>query len=98
MATERNDPKRPVHSVRYGAIRAAIWRNALETGDATRPMYNVTLTRSYRDAGGNWQDTQSFGYDDLLVVAKVADQCHTWIAEQLARDTLAARQADATRV
>jgi hypothetical protein len=32
---------------------------------------------------GEWQTTGSFGKDELLLVAKVADLCHTWIYRQL---------------
>ena len=57
-----------------GRIRAAIWGN--ETTNGTR--YNVTVSRIYKD-GDTWKDSSSFGRDDLLVVAKVLDRCHTWI-------------------
>jgi hypothetical protein len=70
-------PKRPVHEIRLGRIRAAIWEN--ETQNGTR--YNVTLSRLYRD-GEQWKDSSSFGRDDLPLVAKVADQVHTWIFGQ----------------
>ena len=69
---------RPVHTVRYGTIQAAIWRNVVDNGNASRPMYNVTFSRSYKDAE-RWKDTTSFGVDDLLVLAKVANDAHTWI-------------------
>lgn len=68
---------RPVEEIRLGAIRAAIWRN--ETDGGIR--HNVTFERLYRD-GDQWKSTHSFGRDDLLVVAKVADQAHTWIHQQ----------------
>lgn len=67
----------PVHEIRLGTIRAAIWANETEAG--TR--YNVTLERSYRD-GDAWKTSSSFGRDDLLVVGKAADQAHTWILSQ----------------
>ena len=65
---------RPVHEIRLGRIRAAIWAN--ETANGTR--HNVTLSRIYKD-GDDWKDSTSFGRDDLPLVAKVVDQCHTWI-------------------
>ena len=77
---ERKDAdmaKKPVHEIRLGRIRAAIWEN--ETQNGTR--YNVTLSRLYRD-GDQWKDSSSFGRDDLLLVAKVADEVHTWIYSQ----------------
>lgn len=67
----------PVHEVRLGTIRAAIWANETDSGT----WYNVTFERSYRD-GDNWKTSASYGRDDLLVLAKVADLAHTWIANQ----------------
>ncbi len=77
---------RPIHTIRYGALRAAIWRNAVDNGNASRPTYSVTFSRSYKDGDGNWKDSVSFGPDDLLLVAKVADEAHTWIARQKSVD------------
>jgi hypothetical protein len=65
---------RPVHEIRMGRIRAAIWEN--ETPNGTR--HNVTLSRLYKD-GDDWRDSTSFGRDDLPLVAKVADMVHSWI-------------------
>ena len=66
---------RPTTTVRIGVVKAAIWQN--QAGDRTR--YNVTFSRSYRDADGQWHTTHSFGYNDLLVLAKVADRAHSCI-------------------
>ncbi len=73
----KKSPARPVHEVRLGRIRAAIWEN--ETTNGTR--YNVTVSRLYKD-GDNWKDSNSFGRDDLPLVAKIVDRCHTWIFTQ----------------
>ena len=70
---------RPVHEVRLGRIRAAIWENNTETG----VRHNVTITRLYKE-GNDWKDSTSFGRDDLPLVAKVCDLAHTWIFEQAA--------------
>jgi len=70
---------RPVHEVRMGAIKAAIWKNETSGG----PRFNVTLSRIYKDKEEDqWRSTDSFGRDDLLLVGKVADQAHTWIVQQ----------------
>lgn len=66
---------RPVQEIRLGAIKAAIWRNETETGGV---RYNTTFERLYRD-GDSWKSSPTFGRDDLLILAKVADQAHTWI-------------------
>lgn len=80
-ATDRSAEKsgnRPVHTIRYGHVKAAIWRNVVDVGNHSRPMYNVTFSRSYKD-GDTWKDSASFGPDDLLIVAKAANDAHSHI-------------------
>ena len=67
----------PAHEIRLGRIRATIWENDTQNG----VRYNVTFQRIYKD-GEEWKESVSFGRDDLLLVAKAADQAHTWIYEQ----------------
>ncbi len=69
--------QKPVHEIRLGRIRAAIWENNTQNGT----MHSVTITRLYKDDSG-WKDSTSFGRDDLPLVAKVADLVHTWIFQQ----------------
>jgi len=69
--------QKPIHEVRLGFIKAAIWKNDTDSG----VRYNVTFGRLYKD-GDEWLSTDSYGRDDLLVLAKVADFAHTWIHEQ----------------
>src|SRR4051794_23023627 len=82
---------RPVKVVRIGRVRGNIWANRTHDGHT---VYNVTLDRLWKeddqlDGGGQvvkegeWRQSPSFGRDDLLLVAKVADLCHTWIYRQL---------------
>jgi hypothetical protein len=77
---------RPVHTVRYGSVRAAIWRNVVDNGNASRQLYCVTFNRSYKDGENNWKESASFGADDLLLLAKAADEAHTWITKQRSAD------------
>ena len=71
------DKTRPVHEIRLGLIKAAIWHNLTRAGE----RYNVTLTRLFRN-GDVWSQSSHLGRDDLLVAAKVLDMAHTWIHEQ----------------
>ena len=70
----KQNPVKPVHEVRLGSIKAAIWENQTENG--TR--FNVTVARIYKD-GEQWKSTDSFGRDDLLLLGKVVDLAHSWI-------------------
>jgi hypothetical protein len=80
---------KPVHEVRIGAIKAAVWKN--ETAKGMR--HQATFSRLYHD-GDQWHSTDSFGRDDLLVLAKVADQTHSWICAQC-QDTESAAKTTA---
>jgi hypothetical protein len=77
-APEPAHPKtQPVHVVRLRNIRAAIWANDTEFG----VRHNVTVSRLYKD-GDQWKTSDSFGREDLLLLAKVLDLAHSWICEQ----------------
>jgi hypothetical protein len=79
----RNAPtgsKLPVKTFRLGRIKAAVWENEADQ----KKFYNVTFARTYMDDARNYHDTDSFGRDDLPLVAKLADQAHTFIFERLA--------------
>lgn len=66
MATKQ----KPISEVRIGSIKAAIWQNNTESG----ARFNVTFQRLYRDEQNKWRSTDSFGRDDLLVLARVAER------------------------
>ena len=76
--------QKPIDEVRIGRVKATIWKNGTE--DAPRSSrdapayvaYNVTFSRLYKD-GDQWKSTPSFGRNDLLTLAKVADLAHTRI-------------------
>jgi len=72
--TTMNTKNKPVHDVRLGAIKAAIWAKGPELGG---PEKN-TLTRLYKD-GEQWKRSESFGRDDLPFIEKVADEAFRWI-------------------
>ena len=78
--------KKPVHELRLGLIKAAIWENTV--GDNL--LYNVTFARIYKKEA-EWKASDAFGRDDLLALAKVADQAHSWICTATQTDRESAR-------
>lgn len=70
-----NNP--PVHEVRSGLIRAAVWQNDSQEG----PRYSVTFSRLYRQ-GEEWKSSRSFAHDELPQVVEVAARAQDWIASQ----------------
>ncbi len=67
--------KAPIHTIRFGLIKACIWRNQTKAGD----RHVVTVVRLFRN-GDVWQESTRFGRDDLPLVSKVTDLAHTWIS------------------
>ena len=79
--------QKPVDEIRIGRVKATVWKNGTED----QPRYNVTFSRLYKD-GNQWKSTQSFGCNDLLVLAKVADLTHTRLFQLPAEQELPERQ------
>lgn len=70
-----SENNRPVHQVRIGRIKAAVFENG---DDAPR---KVQFTALYKD-GDEWRGSASFTREDLPLLAKVADQVHSYLYEQ----------------
>ena len=82
------NPK-PISEVRIGRVKATIWRN----GTDEQPRHNVTFSRLYKD-DDQWKSAQSFGRNDLLALAKVADFAHTRLFQLPAEAELLEVQVD----
>lgn len=67
----------PAHKIRSGALEVAVWRQENDKGS----WFSVTMSRSYKQ-GDEWKQSDSYGTDDLLLLAKLLDQAHTWIISQ----------------
>ena len=64
----------PAFKFRIGLVTATIWKN--------EGFYSVDFKRSYKDADGNWKNTESYAHADLLNISKCADRAENWIARQ----------------
>lgn len=69
----KQSKNRPVETIRDASIKAAIWRNETSEGKA---FFNVTFARTFKDADGNLQDTESFSGAQLLRLARLADKAY----------------------
>ena len=70
----------PVKTLRLGRMKAEIWENSADD----RTYHNVKFARTYLDDNKKFQDTDTFGREDLLLLAKLADQVHTSICDRQA--------------
>jgi hypothetical protein len=74
-----SENNRPVHQVRIGRIKAAVFENG---DNAPR---KVQFTALYKE-GDEWRGSQSFAREDLPLLMKVADQVHSYLYEQNGSD------------
>lgn len=77
-----SDKAKPAHKIRHRDILVTIWKNSGDKG----PWYSVIPSRVYKQ-GEEWKETDRFDFDDLLLLAKLLDEAHSWIrnAEQAER-------------
>ncbi len=77
-----SDKIKPAHKIRHRTLSVTIWKNNNDKGS----WYSVTPARAYKQ-GEEWKESDRFDCDDLLSLAKLLDQAHTWIvnAEQAER-------------
>src|SRR5438094_1185351 len=87
---ETNIMSQPAHKFRNGVLQVTIWRNSGEKGN----WYSVVPTRSYKQGEDSWKETDSLNVDDLLPMAKLFDQAHTWIMTQQQADAKARKQSE----
>ena len=85
--------QKPVHEIRLGKVKAAIWKNETTSG----ARYSATIVRLFKPEGGEWESTNSFGRDELPLVSKVADMVHTWIYQQSERKDDSQREPQSDR-
>ncbi len=70
--------QKPVHEIRLGRIRVAIWANQ---SNGKGVWFNTTIVRLYKD-GDEWKETAAYGRDDLPIVSKAVDMAYGWIWKQ----------------
>lgn len=73
MANQKNKPV----EFKLGPVKALVWAN--ETSSGIR--HSVTFVRIYRK-DDQWQETSSFGRNDLPLLEKVASRAHDYIFQQ----------------
>ena len=74
------EKNRPVHQVRIGRIKAAVFENG---DDAPR---KVQFTALYKNEEDKWRGSSSFAREDLPLLIKVADRVHSYLYEPTEQD------------
>jgi hypothetical protein len=85
----------PFKRIRAFPLTVAIWRNVPSEKDK-RPWYSAKLERSYKNAAGEYENTDSMNRDDMLLAAKLLDRAHTVILQCEADDHAERKKSGAT--
>ena len=88
MSTETT---KPAHKIRSGGLTVTLWRRSNDKGD----WYSAVPSRSYKQ-GDEWKETDNFGFDDLLPLAKLLDHAHTWMLDRQQSDQKARKESDSS--
>ena len=72
---------KPVQKFRLRGVSVSVFENSAKTKDREVTFYKVAIQRSYRDNDGEWQNTTSFGRDDLPVLGLLLKQAWQYILE-----------------
>ena len=68
----------PAKKFRLGYVSATVWKNE----GTERPFYTVDVSRSYKDADGNIQNTNALNAADCLNAAFLLQKANNWIMDQ----------------
>ncbi|WP_299889259.1 hypothetical protein [uncultured Ruegeria sp.] len=68
--------QKPAFKFKIWLITATIWDND--------GFFSVDISRSHKNAEGDWRTTCSFSHNDLLNVAKCAECAENWVSRKQA--------------
>lgn len=93
MSTNTTDSptNKPVDRVTLGSVQLAIWKNTSQQGNT---YYSVTPQTGYRETNGEWQPSNSYNRDDLLVLSQASEMAFRRIHELQAADRAVTKQAE----
>ena len=78
----------PAHKIRVSNLSVTS-SGGTRSAEKGTTWYTVNPSRSYKNGDETWKESDSLGFDDLLIMAELLRQAFSWIARQ--------QQADNTR-
>ena len=78
QATNNSNAEKPQAVIRFGNVKATIWKNDTD-GDS---FTTATISRTFRRADGSYGDSNSFALQELLAVREVAQRAAEMIADE----------------
>lgn len=81
MAKEvsKKENKKPVATFRAGQVTASVWSKVETINKKEVTFYNVTIVKNYKDKEEEWNQTSSFGREDLIKVLLVTQKASEYV-------------------
>jgi hypothetical protein len=88
-ARRRPDVSYKVFSDRTTVLEIAVWETAVEYDGRQGVQHSILLSRSYKNAEGQWVSNHAYRAHDLPLVRFLLDKAHCWCAERRTEDSSA---------
>jgi len=85
-----SDTKKPAARINLYPVSIAIWANRTEKG----VNYAGTIDRRYKDADGQWKNSDNFNENEFLLASKAFDLAHTEVLRLREIDRKASKSDD----
>jgi len=87
MDEKQNEEKTmPEHKIRFGCIKATIWKNIIKSGKQEIEVLNTSIEKSYKDSDDNWKTTNSYNVNDLPKLIAAATEAYIKITKKSEED------------
>ena len=83
-----NTDKKPVKKFQAGGVSGALWKNTMALRDGRQiETLSVSLDRRYKNSSGEWQNSSSFGLNDVPKALVVLSKAYAYMVGRGDEDT-----------
>jgi hypothetical protein len=82
MGLEVKQMAQPVKKFRAGSISCALWENEAKMNGRNVVMLKATIERRYKDKGGSWKSSNSFGRNEIPLAIYCLQKAFETIVEE----------------
>ena len=86
--TQTGTGNKPEKHIKFGGVRVTIWQDSRKSpnGQAFETR-SVTVDRAYKDAQGNWKNTNSLREGDIPKAVAALNKAFVYMTEKRGDDT-----------
>jgi len=66
--------QQPMARFRAGQVSCALWENEIQVNGTAKTMLKASISRRYKDKGGEWKSSQSFSRNEIPLAIYCLEQ------------------------